>query len=167
MPDFSKNSVTAAMQNVFGDDQKRISHALSVLTFAERILQGENADSDIVIAAALLHDIGIQEAERKYGSNAGHYQEIEGPPIAERILESLGSRPEFITEVCDIIAHHHSPRENESLNYKVLYDADLIVNLRDDVPPERRAALSEKMKKMFFTSTGLKLARKTLLGKSA
>jgi hypothetical protein len=41
------------------------------------------------------------------------------------------------------------------------------VNLRDDVPPERRAALSEKMKKMFFTSTGLKLARKTLLGKSA
>ncbi len=152
------------MRKVFGSDLKRISHALSVLSFAERILRDEPGDSATVIAAALLHDIGIQEAERKHGSNAGRYQEIEGPPIARKILESLGADPPLITEVCDIIAHHHSPRETETLNYKILYDSDLIVNLRDDLSPSKRAGMKEKIERMFFTETGLNAARDTFFG---
>ena len=48
----------------------------------------------VVRAAAVLHDIGIREAERKHGSSAGKYQEVEGPPIARRILEKLSVDPE-------------------------------------------------------------------------
>jgi HD superfamily phosphodiesterase len=164
MPTLSKQRVAAEMRNVFGDDEKRIAHAVSVLSFAERILLGERGDADVVVAAALLHDIGIHAAERKHGSNAARYQELEGPPIAKGILESLGVAPQPIEEVCDIISRHHSPRKDETLNFKILYDADLIVNLRDEVPPSRRTDLGEKMDRMFFTPTGLKLAREALLG---
>ncbi len=162
MPNPSKQTIAAEMEKLFGDDKRRIKHALDVLSFAEQIQAEERGDSEVVVAAALLHDIGIQEAERKYGSGAGRYQEIEGPPIARRILESLGGGSEFIAEVCDIISHHHSPGENETLNFEILYDADMIVNLRDEVPASRRAALKEKINRLFFTATGLKLAHEAL-----
>jgi len=77
----AQEDIAAEMRKLFGEDQKRIDHALSVLSFAEQILNDEPGDREVVVAAALLHDIGIHEAERKYGSSAGRYQEIEGPPI--------------------------------------------------------------------------------------
>ena len=75
--------IIEAVKNVFGDDRKRIDHAFSVFRYAQELLKSEEGDEEIVLAATLIHDIGIHEAERKYGSSAGCYQEIEGPPIAE------------------------------------------------------------------------------------
>jgi len=89
-----------AVKVQFGDDRKRITHALSVLDLAEQILRQEDADARVVIAAAVLHDIGIQEAERKHGSSAGKYQEKEGPPIAERILRDLRFDETTVRHVC-------------------------------------------------------------------
>ena len=70
------------MESIFGDDQKRIMHALLVLNYAEKIQAATGGDPLVVRAAAILHDIGIHEAEKKHGSAAGKYQEIEGPAIA-------------------------------------------------------------------------------------
>ena len=81
-----KEHLIVAMKNIFSDDKKRISHALSVLEYAEYLHGIEGGDPNVVVAAAVLHDIGIREAERKYGSSAGIYQEIEGPPIARGIM---------------------------------------------------------------------------------
>jgi HD superfamily phosphodiesterase len=119
----------------------------------------------VLLASAYLHDIGIKEAERKYQSTAARYQEEEGPPIAKEILEKLEANDELIKEVCDIIGHHHHPREEETINFKCLYDADLITNLEEkqkDAPldPEK---LKDIIKKSFLTDTGRELAEKTLL----
>jgi HD superfamily phosphodiesterase len=129
-----KASVTKAMEAYFGDDVKRISHAKGVCAYAEELLKKEGGDPTVVIAAALLHDIGIQQAERKHGSSAGKYQEIEGPPIARAILEGLGVPSGQAEEICGIIAHHHSPGTLKTTSFKVVYDADLLVNLKDDGP---------------------------------
>jgi len=75
-----------------------------VLAYAEQILAGETADPRVVVPAAILHDIGIRQAEAKYGSGAGTYQEIEGPPIARPILQRAGIEPEVVEHVCRIIA---------------------------------------------------------------
>lgn len=157
-----KEKVIAEMKKVFGDDEKRVAHAMRVLGFAEELLLKEPGNHDVVISAALLHDIGIHEAERKYGSNSGKYQEIEGPPIANRILRSLKVKPEVIEEVSDIISHHHSPRKEETLNFKLLYDADLLVNLLEEVSPQKRVTLRPKLPEMFLTSAGSTLADVTL-----
>lgn len=144
-----KSKLIKKMKEYFGEDEKRIQHALRVTKYAEHILQYEvTADRDVVVAAAILHDIGIHEAERKYGSSAGKYQEIEGPPIAKEIMRKEGLSEKLIDEVCQIIAHHHSPGIVNTINFKVLYDADLIVNIGD----------GELSKGKFLTKGGRKVA---------
>jgi hypothetical protein len=77
----------------------------------------------------------------------------------------LGASPELIEEVCDIVGHHHHPRPEETTNFKVLYDADLIVNLEENqkdqtMEPEK---LTRVIEKSFLTEAGRKLAREILM----
>jgi len=166
--DLLKDRVAIEMKKYFGRDFKRIGHATKVARYAEQIVKQEGGDPAIVLPAGYLHDIGIKEAERKYNSTAARYQEQEGPPIAREILTRLGAREELIEEVCDIVGHHHHPRDEETLNFKILYDADLIVNLEENhkdqpVDPGR---LEQILAKSFFTETGKKLAEQELLKKT-
>ena len=133
------------------------------MSFAEELLKTEECDWHIVIPASILHDIGIKEAEKKYGSSAGPYQETEGPAIARGILLKMGLKKGDIEEICDIIAHHHSPGEIDSLNFKVLYDADWLVNLKDEVKTKDKDKLRRIIAKIFLTVTGKELAKKMFL----
>ena len=156
-----KDRVAIEMKHYFKQDFKRIGHATKVARYAEHIVREEKADPAVAIPAAYLHDIGIHEAERKYQSTEAKYQEEEGPPVARDILTNLGAREDLIEEVCDIIGHHHHPRPEETVNFKVVYDADLIVNLEENqkdtaMGPENFAALIEKN---FLTKSGRQLAR--------
>jgi endogenous inhibitor of DNA gyrase (YacG/DUF329 family)/HD superfamily phosphohydrolase YqeK len=163
--DLLKDRVAIEMKKYFGRDFKRIGHATKVARYAERIGREEGANLAVVIASAYLHDIGIKEAERKYQSTAAKYQEQEGPPIARDILTRLGASGALIEEVCDIIAHHHHPRDNETINFKALYDADLIVNLEEKQEKEKSGskALEKVIEKAFLTESGEKLAREVLI----
>jgi len=122
--------IVEAMRQEFGDDQKRIDHALTVLEEAQALLCDEPADRRVVLAAALLHDIGILEAERKHGSSAGPYQELEGPPIARRILEELDLDRDSVDSVCELIGRHHSGGL-DSPEFRILWDADHLAALRE------------------------------------
>lgn len=160
-PSSLKDRVLAAMEHYFDSDTRRINHAKKVADYAEQINKYEQGDPAVIMACGYLHDIGIKEAERKLQSSAAKYQHQEGPPVARKILTDLGVEEEIIAEICDIIGHHHQPRPVESTNFKVLYDADLIVNLQEDQPAGGRSA--EKLKsiinKSFLTEAGQKLAR--------
>ena len=147
----------------FGDDTRRIEHARSVLGYAREILADENADRDTVEAAAMLHDIGIHEAERKYNSTAGHHQELEGPPIARDILAGMGADEALIEHVCRIIASHHSPGEVETPEFFVLWDADWLVNIPDEYPDAGVEKLSSIVDKVFRTKKGRELANRFLI----
>ncbi len=163
--DLLKDRIAIEMKKYFGRDFKRIGHAVRVARHAEKIGLQEGANMAVVLASAYLHDIGIHEAERKHGSTAGRYQEAEGPPIARRIMEKLGASKPLIEEVCDIIGHHHHPRDEETLNFKILYDADLIANIEDN--HKDRPIDKEKVEKLiqtaFLTESGRKLAEKQFL----
>ncbi|NWF57717.1 MAG: HD domain-containing protein [Syntrophaceae bacterium] len=163
--DLLKDRVAIEMKHFFKQDFKRIGHATKVARHAEQIAKEEKGDAAIVLSAAYLHDIGIKEAESRYQSTEPKYQEELGPPIARDILTKLGATPGLIDEVCDIIGHHHHPRPEETTNFKIVYDADMIVNLEEGMgngsrDPEKLKALIEKS---FLTETGRQLARKTLL----
>lgn len=136
------------MKQVFGTDQRRIDHALAVLDYAERIRQVEGGDPAVVQAAALLHDIGIHEAERRHGSAGGRYQEIEGPPIARGILESLGWGQAEIEHVCLIVGSHHTGKRIDTPEFRCIWDADWIVNLGDDY-----ATLAQDKKRRLIETT--------------
>jgi HD superfamily phosphodiesterase len=158
-----KARIGAEMEAYFGSDRRRIEHARNVTAFAEKLLTREPGDYLVVVAAGLLHDIGIPNAEKKYNSSSGKYQEIEGPPVAREILTRLGRPASEIDEVCQIIAHHHSPGKREGVNFKVLYDADWLVNLKDEFDLSDRAKLARIIDKVFLTPSGGSLAREIYL----
>lgn len=163
--DLLKDRVAVEMKRYFKDDFKRIGHATRVARYAEEIFQEERGDLAVILSAAYLHDIGIKEAERKYQSTAARYQEEEGPPIARDILSSLGASQDLIDEVCDIVGHHHHPRPQETVNFKIVYDADLIVNLEEKKKesPIKEERLDKLIKDAFLTKSGEKVAKRVLL----
>ena len=152
------------MREVFGADQKRIDHALAVLGYANHIRSVEGGDPLVIQAAAVLHDIGIQEAERKYGSSAGRYQEMEGPSIAERVLRRRGVDEERIAHVCRIVANHHSAKDIDTLEFRVLWDADWLVNWPEMFPDESGAEGKARVQRIFKTNTGRETAWRLFVG---
>ena len=160
-----KDRVAIEMKRYFKQDFRRIGHATRVARYAERIGKEEQGNLAVILTAAYLHDIGIKEAERKHDSTAAEYQEEEGPPIAKEILEGLGARESLIEEVCDIVSHHHHPRSEESIEFKTVYDADMIANLEekhkeDSIDSEK---LDRIIEKSFLTKSGGELAKSLLL----
>jgi len=147
------------MKKYFGADARRIRHAQNVLGYARELLKKEKGDRNIVIAAAILHDIGIKECERKYHSTNGRLQEKEGPAIARKILKDLKFGQDTIREICRIIASHHSPREIDTINFKILWDSDCLVNLKDEYDIKDRKKLEDIIEKVFLTQTGRIKAR--------
>jgi len=149
------DQLIAAMKEVFGSDTRRINHALSVLDYAQHIMKDErNVDSDGVVAAAVLHDIGRHEAEKKHGSSAGAYQEKEGPPVAEPIMKKIGMDEKRIEHVKKIIANHHSARDIDTREFRILWDSDWLVNIPDEYPNLDTTALTKKIEKIFKTEAG-------------
>ncbi|MFC1987790.1 HD domain-containing protein [Chloroflexota bacterium] len=159
----TKAMLIKAIEACFQGDTRRINHAHKVTEFAEELLKREGGDYPVVVGAAVLHDIGIHQAEKKYGSTAGKYQEKEGPPIARQILTRLGFEQNQIEEICEIIAHHHSPGKITSGNFNILYDADWLVNLRDEYDIQDKNKLNKIIGKVFLTQSGKTLAREIYL----
>ena len=157
-----KEEIRQEMVSYFNNDTKRINHALTVLKYAEAINHIEKADSLIVTIAALLHDIGIPNSEKKYNSSAGNYQEIEGPIVAREILKNYPLTKTQIDHICDIIANHHSAKNIDTPEFRVIWDADWIVNIPDELPNERNI-LKSHINKLFKTTHGKEIAESLYL----
>ena len=96
-----KEKIIIEMKEVFKEIPFGIEHTLKVLKNAEDIMNGENIgeeEKEFISITAILHDIGAVEAQKKYGSIDGVYQEKEGPAVAKEILKKVGPRfpPEFL-----------------------------------------------------------------------
>ena len=160
-----REQLIGAMKSVFGEDRRRVDHSMKVLAFADQILRHERACSLVVVAAAVLHDIGIHQAEAKHGSAAGAYQEIEGPPIARRILTELDVEPQAVEHVCRIIANHHSARDIDTTEFRIVWDADWLVKFPEEFGKAERPERTRRIHKIFRTETGKKLAEKVLFSR--
>ncbi len=161
-----RERILREMKRYFSHDVKRVDHALKVAKYAEEILKIEGGHPLIVLGAAYLHPIGMKEAEEKYGSASLKDQEREGPAIAREILKKLNVQREIVDEICDIIGHHHHPREKETLHFQILYEADGLANMEEKGFFKDREKAEEIIRKIFKTVTGKKLA-KELYNRSA
>lgn len=155
--------VIDAAVTYFEKDIKRISHLLKVYGYAKAIGEMEQLDDfemECLETAAVLHDIGIKISEEKYHSSAGKYQEIEGPAVAEMILNRLGFDIKLIERVKYLIAHHHTYDEIKGLDYQILVEADFLVNIDEDnlnFKENRKEAIEKIKDNIFKTATGTKI----------
>lgn len=159
-----KDKYIKSMKDYFGDDTRRIKHALKVLNFSEEIISGENIRNEkmekIIIITAILHDIGIKNAERKYNSSAGRYQEIEGPPVAREIMMKHNEDPEIIKRVLYIIGGHHTASKIDEIDFQIIWESDLLVNIEEDELYKDTDNIRNIIAKNFKTVTGIKIAKK-------
>ena len=151
--DIAKLAALAAAYDA--GDPRRVHHFMKVYAFARLIGQAEGLDEqtpEILDAAALLHDIGIHAAERKFGACGGPLQEAEGPSAALPLLKQTGADEAACEQVCWLIAHHHSPGASDALPFRILLEADFLVNAYEDaLPPE---ACRTARTRLFRTRTG-------------
>ena len=142
----------------------QIQHSLKVYGFARMIAEGEGLDArtrQILEAAAVVHDVGIRIAREKYCRSDGPLQEREGPAPAREMLERAGFDAELIERVCFLVAHHHTIDQVDGIDYRILLEADFLVNLyEDNEPPEEIEAVLERV---FRTETGCWICR-TMFG---
>ena len=116
-------------------DVRRINHAIKVYFFAVNIAEEEACDIDTfntIVYAAILHDIGIHEAEEKYGSSAGKFQEIEGPSVAKELLKDIELQEEIKNRIFYLIGNHHTYDKIDGIDFQILVEADFLVNIYED-----------------------------------
>ncbi len=152
------------MIDYYANDPRRINHFLKVYSFSKAIGELENLDEEtqyILEIAAIMHDVGIKISEEKYNSSAGNYQEIEGPPIAQKMLEGLCVDEKIIDRVCFLIAHHHTYSKIDNIDYQILVEADFLVNIyEDEIKQERIISIKDKY---FKTKSGINFLEKLYL----
>lgn len=158
------NKLFLEMTAYFKGDKKRICHLTKVHSFAALIASLEGLDSKtkyILEAAALVHDIGIKPSEEKYGTCTGKQQELEGPPVAEKMLSRLDFSEEIISRVKYLVAHHHTYDCIDGPDYQILVEADFIVNMDEDEMSVD--AISRCIDRVFRTKSGIEICRNMFL----
>ncbi len=100
------------------DSAHDFDHVLRVTAMADRIAVAEGADRDIVRAAAVLHDIGLDEGREGHETSAARR--------AEEILKAQGYEAVFCEKVAHAIEAHRfrSGPTPQTLEAQVLFDAD-------------------------------------------
>ena len=148
------------MTEYYTADPARIQHFIKVHAFSRLIGMSEGLSETELFtleAAAYVHDIGIKKAEEVYGSSAGHYQEELGPPIAKEMLEELDFSRDVIERVCYLVGHHHTYTNIDGADYRILVEADFLVNLFED--GVGASSVKSAYEKIFKTKSGKSLCR--------
>jgi len=153
-------SVSLAMMEKNAGDLRRIEHSLKVWAYSRHLGLAENLDIElleILELTALLHDIGIHVAEKKYGKCTGPDQEVEGPPVAREILINLSFCSEVIDRVCFIISKHHTFTAVDDLVFQLLVEADFLVNSSEDHISDHQ--ITNFARNIFRSESGMRCLR--------
>ncbi|MBQ0079371.1 MAG: HD domain-containing protein [Eubacterium sp.] len=147
-------------------DTKRIQHLIKVHALCKYIGELEGIDAGTLGTlemAAILHDIGIKESETQFGNCNGSNQERLGPPIAMTLFDELAEEGYVISQttidrICYLIAHHHTYDNIDGLDYRILVEADFLVNMWENkYAPE---AIHGAYENIFVTHTGRSICRR-------
>jgi uncharacterized protein len=108
------------LNRYLSNSEYRWKHTLRVAQFGKVIAENEVADVELVVAACLLHDIAWFDTN---ADNSREHGRI-GAEKSKPLLESLGYKQGQIETICYAIAAHVDEDNPETLEAKVLSDAD-------------------------------------------
>lgn len=141
-------------------EPKLIQHFIKVHEFARLIGTMEKLaekELETLEAAAVVHDIGIIICKQKYGRWEGKLQEEEGPPYAMKLLNKRGFKQELVERVSYLVGHHHTYSNIDGMDYRILVEADFLVNLYEDQCSEE--VIQSAYNNIFVTESGRQLCR--------
>ena len=141
-----------------------IAHFMKVWAFAETIGKQEKLDAhtqQVLELAAVVHDIACPLCREKYGNTNGKNQELESPPLVEAFLSDLPVSSDDIQRISWLTAHHHTYENVDGLDYRILLEADFLVNA--DESGYKIAAIKSAEKNIFRTPSGIRLLKSMYL----
>jgi len=121
----------------YQDARNDAGHGKIVTEYAMKICDLEKTDPDVVVPAAILHDIGwsqLSKKERMIIFNKNNPKELrlqmrykhqeEGVKLAREILAKVKWPQDQIEEICEIISQHDTREGFISANEGAMRDAD-------------------------------------------
>jgi hypothetical protein len=96
-----------------------------------------------------------------YNSNAGNWQELEGPPVAKELLRDIDLDDAIKERVLFLIGHHHHYQIIDDIDFQILVEADFLVNIFEDEMDEH--SIKNIREKIFKTESGIRIFEKLYL----
>ena len=110
----------ANLDRYLSNAEYRWKHTLRVAQFGKVIAENEAADVELIVAACLLHDVAWFDTNAENSREHGRI----GAKKARSILASLGYIQSQIDNICYAIASHVDEDHPDTLEAKILSDAD-------------------------------------------
>lgn len=110
----------ANLDRYLSNAEYRWKHTLRVAQFGKVIAENEAADVELIVAACLLHDVGWFDTNTNNSREHGRI----GAEKARPVLESLGYNQAQIENICYAVAIHVDEDNPNTLEAKILSDAD-------------------------------------------
>lgn len=132
-----------------------INHFLKVWAFAKNIGEQEGLDArtqETLEFATVVHDISCPLCREKYGDTNGKHQEQESAPLVEAFFTDEDCNAD-IERTSWLVAHHHTYTDVDGMDYRILLEADFLVNA--DESGYSKSAIENAKKQFFRTDTGL------------
>ncbi len=128
-----------------GPAYSQTAHTMAVASVTRQIalMQGRaDREVDLLEMAAWLHDIGCPAAIEKYGNSRPLHQQTEGEAIVNEWFASETGYAlwdivagELSAEekqwLARVVGTHHQQKSAQELHFEPLFEADLIVNLKE------------------------------------
>ncbi len=121
----------------YQDARDDAGHGQIVTEFSEKLSEIEQAVADIAVPAAILHDIGWSQLDRKERFlifdkrntvearlQARYHHQEQGVRLAREILEQIDYPTQFIETILDIISEHDTRNGYRTKEEAVMRDAD-------------------------------------------
>ena len=93
--------------------------------YARELAGKEGGDPRVVLAAALLLGIGPAQPEPESAAPP------QGASQARQILRQIGADEETVGRVCEIVQSHQAGREADSIEFRIVQDADTLARLAE------------------------------------
>lgn len=135
-----------------------INHLVKVHALARTIgrLEGLDARTQQTLElAAIVHDISCPLCRERYGSTAGNLQEQESEPLVRAFFEGVGLPSEQLERIVFVVCHHHTYAGVEGQDWRILLEADFLVNA--DESALKPQAIARARKRVFATEAGRRL----------
>ena len=143
----------------YSDGNKHdIAHFLEVYTYA-RMIGGDGKFNRKKAGnsgnRSVIHDIACPVCRVKYGNTNGSNQEKESPELVENFLKDVEIDDEMKERINYLVSHHHTYTNVDGLDYRILLEADFLVNADESEMSEN--AVETARERVFETNTGKKL----------
>ncbi len=152
------SAVIEKMIDFYNGNLRDINHFLKVWAFAKNIGEQERLDArtqETLELAAVVHDISCPLCRAKYGNADGKRQEEESPPLMEEFFKGLPIERSVAERISWLVAHHHTYTDVSGMDYRILLEADFLVNA--DESGYSKSAIESAKKQFFRTDAGLRL----------